>query len=173
MGRFPFRSAPSSRTPMHSKRDTPTPEKHDMSDTGIIIVDHGSRRNDANKMLLDVVALFQKTYAYPIVEPAHMELAEPSIAASVDRCVQLGARRIVIFPYFLSPGRHWDQDIPRLARSAAQEHAGISVLVTAPLGLHTLMAQLIDVRIHHCLTHAVRDGPSCELCDGNDKCSLF
>ena len=37
----------------------------------------------------------------PIVEPAHMELAEPSIATAFARCVERGATTVVVFPYFL------------------------------------------------------------------------
>ena len=106
---------------------------------GVVIVDHGSRRIESNELLTDVVDLYRQTCGYPVVEPAHMELADPSIETAVARCVAQGVRRIVVFPYFLSPGRHWDQDIPRLAQAAAEKHAGVSVLVTAPLGLHPFM----------------------------------
>ena len=91
--------------------------------TGVIIVDHGSRRDESNRMLEQVAALFAERFArrYGVVEPAHMELAEPSIATAFDRCVALGARRVVVMPYFLLPGRHWDQDIPALTAAASCE----------------------------------------------------
>ena len=38
--------------------------------------------------------------------PAHMELADPSIAAGFAACVQAGATDVVAFPYMLSPGKH-------------------------------------------------------------------
>ena len=53
------------------------------------------------------------------VQPAHMELAEPSIATAFDACVAAGATTVVVAPYFLGPGRHWDSDIPALAAAAA------------------------------------------------------
>ncbi len=119
---------------------------------GVIVVDHGSRRRQSNDMLLDVVAMFQQHSGYKIVEPAHMDLAEPSIADAFDRCVQRGVRLIVLHPYFLLPGRHWEQDIPTMAAAAAQKHPGVPFLVTAPLGLHPLMAEIMSQRIEHCLT---------------------
>ena len=77
--------------------------------TGIILVDHGSRRGESNQLLEEVAAAFARRFAerYPIVEPAHMELAEPTIAAAYARCVERGAERIVVVPYFLGPGKHW------------------------------------------------------------------
>ena len=52
---------------------------------------------------------------------------------------------------FLLPGRHWNDDIPRLAAAAARQHPGVRYLVTAPFGLHPLMAEVMRQRIEHCL----------------------
>ena len=98
-------------------------------------------------MLLRVVEMFRRESQYAIVEPAHMELAEPSIATAVGRCVQRGAKLIVVHPYFLLPGKHWHEDIPRLASEAAHEHPGLRFIVTEPLGLHPLMANIMQERI--------------------------
>lgn len=139
---------------------------------GIILVDHGSRREESNLMLLDVVRSFAETTGHAIVEPAHMELAEPSIATAFGRCVERGAKTVVVFPYFLLPGRHWSDDIPRLSADAARNHPGIRYLVTAPFALHPLMAQVIEQRIEHCLAHTAGDVDACELCAGTDRCQL-
>ncbi|MBA3483275.1 MAG: cobalamin biosynthesis protein CbiX, partial [Pirellulales bacterium] len=94
---------------------------------------------------------FRQHSRWSIVEPAHMELAEPSIATAFARCVELGATLVVVFPYFLGPGRHWNEDIPRLAAEAALPFAdrGVRHLVTEPLGLHPLILDVIDQRIAH------------------------
>ena len=123
-------------------------------------------------MLLEVVRQFEVHSGYAIVEPAHMELAEPSIAAAFRRCVERGATTVVVFPYFLLPGRHWSDDIPRLAAAAAANHPGIRYLVTAPLGLHPLMADVIRQRIEHCVSHTEGRVDACELCAGTDRCAM-
>jgi sirohydrochlorin ferrochelatase len=139
---------------------------------GVILVDHGSRRDESNAMLHDVVRDFAQSSGLPIVEPAHMELAEPSIATAFARCVERGATTVIVFPYFLLPGRHWNEDIPRLAAAAAKDHPNVRYLVTAPFGLHPLMAEVIQQRIAHCLAHTRGDADACELCAGTDKCQL-
>ncbi len=139
---------------------------------GVILVDHGSRREESNALLLDVVRDFAASSGYSIVEPAHMELAEPSIATAFERCVDRGAITVVVFPYFLLPGRHWNEDIPRLAAAAAERHPGVRYLVTAPFGLHPLMAEVMQQRIAHCLAHTQGDADACELCAGTDRCQL-
>lgn len=116
---------------------------------GIMIVDHGSRLAESNALLEQVAAAFhaRDPEKYPIVEPAHMELAEPTIAQSYDRCVARGADEIIVCPYFLGPGRHWTEDIPRLAREAAEKHPGTTWKLARPLGLDPLMLELLQRRI--------------------------
>lgn len=116
--------------------------------TAILIVDHGSRRAESNALLHDAAKRFRQQSGYSIVEPAHMELAQPSIRQAFDRCVELGAQRIVVFPWFLSPGRHWTEDIPELVREAATHHPTIPWIVTPPFGLHPGLFSAVADRIH-------------------------
>ena len=99
-----------------------------------------------------------------------MELASPSIAEAFDRCVRAGARRVIVNPFFLLPGRHWQTDIPRLAAAAAANHAGVEYLVTAPLGLHPLVAEVMRQRISHCLDHASGKADACSICQDLSDC---
>ncbi len=109
---------------------------------------------------------------YPIVEAAHMELAQPSLGTAFDRCVDAGATMIVIAPYFLWPGDHWDRDIPALAAEAAARHPGFRYLVSAPLGPHPLLGDIVEERVAHCLAHARGEGPDCDLCAGTGQCLI-
>lgn len=137
---------------------------------GVIIVDHGSRRQESNCMLDAFVDMYRKRTGHPIVELAHMELAQPTIKEAFDSCVNQGAARVIISPYFLSPGRHWKQDIPSLAAEAAKEHPGVPYIVTAPIGLHELMVNVIEDRIKYCLSHVAGDSAECEMCSGTGQC---
>ena len=138
--------------------------------TAVIIVDHGSRRASSNAMLETFVTQFAEQSPFDIVEPAHMELAEPSIDTAFRRCVDRGARRVVVMPYFLLPGRHWDEDIPNLSRQAAARHPGVEYLVASPIGLHPLMLGVIQARLDHCLAHAAGHAEACESCRGTTRC---
>ena len=132
--------------------------------TGIIIVDHGSRRQESNRMLEELAALFAARFRqkYGIVEPAHMELAEPSIATAFDRCAKQGAQRVVVCPFFLGPGKHWTQDIPRLAADAARKHSGVHYHVSPTLGIDDLILDLLDKRVQGCMNN----GYLCDQCRG-------
>ncbi|CAL4888309.1 unnamed protein product [Urochloa decumbens] len=139
----------------------------------VVIVDHGSRRQESNLLLNDFVEMFRARTGYKIVEPAHMELAEPTIKDAFGKCVQQGASRVIVSPYFLSPGRHWKQDIPALAAEASKEHSNIPYIVTAPLGLHELMVDIMNDRIKYCLRHVAGDVDECTVCAGTGKCRLY
>jgi sirohydrochlorin ferrochelatase len=132
--------------------------------TAIVIVDHGSRREESNKMLEEVARLFADRFrqTYDIVEAAHMELAEPSIATAYAASVRRGATRVVILPFFLGPGKHWTSDIPGLTAAAAKDHPGTSYHVAMPLGIDELILELLKKRADFCGNH----GFSCDSCRG-------
>ncbi len=114
---------------------------------GILIVDHGSRRPEANEALAEVALLVKRAIPGAIVHIAHMELAPPTLAHAFDACVAEGAREVVIHPYFLSPGNHTTHDIPRIAREAARRHPGVVARIADPLGVHPKIAEVILERI--------------------------
>ncbi len=132
--------------------------------TAIVIVDHGSRRQESNQMLEAVASAFAERFAgkYEIVEPAHMEIAEPSIATAYARCVERGAGRVVIVPFFLGPGKHWTADIPRLVAQAATSHPQTRYHVSPYLGIDELILDLLDKRATHCNQSAFE----CPMCEG-------
>jgi sirohydrochlorin ferrochelatase len=136
--------------------------------TAIILVDHGSRFAAANDMLNEVAERFRRTSGYKIVEPAHMELAEPSIPQAFASCVRQGATRIVVHPYFLSPGRHSTTDIPRMVADAAAAYPSVVCNVTQPLGLDDEISRIILNRIHGCELN----GYTCEICASRGGCMV-
>jgi sirohydrochlorin ferrochelatase len=132
--------------------------------TGIIIVDHGSRRSESNQMLEEVARLFAERFSalYDIVEPAHMEIAEPLIPTAYAKCAQRGATQIIVTPFFLGPGKHWTGDIPRITAQAATHHPGTTYHVTMPLGIDDLILDLLNKRVQYCTNHEYR----CDSCQG-------
>lgn len=115
--------------------------------TALLLVDHGSVRAEANALLADVARLVRELSGLEIIEVAHMELAEPTVAQGFDACVAAGAEAVIVHPYFLAPGQHSTQDIPRLAAEAAARHPGLRYRVSEPLGLHVKIAEVVLERV--------------------------
>lgn len=113
---------------------------------GLLIVDHGSRRAEANAQLEDIAARVRVRAPGAAVAIAHMELAPPDIATGFAALVAQGATEIHVLPYFLSDGRHSREDIPRIVGEAAAPHPRVTWRIAAPLGPHDLLAELLLVR---------------------------
>lgn len=148
------------------------PADPDARTVGVVVVDHGSRRAEANRAHERFVADSRSRLRHPVVEPAHMELSEPSIATVFDRCVAAGAGTVVVAPYFLWPGDHWHRDLPALTGEAASRHPGVHWMVAAPLGPDSVLMDLVDRRVAHCLAHAAGTAPECPTCEGTGSCVL-
>lgn len=128
----------------------------------LLLVDHGSVRAEANALLAEVARLVREISGVEIVEHAHMELAEPTIVQGFDACVAAGANMVIVHPYFLAPGRHSTQDIPRLAAGAAARHPGVRYSVTEPLGLHAKIVEVVLERAAQAGAGEVAHGASAQ-----------
>ena len=109
----------------------------------LLLIDPGSRREAANRMLEEVAELVRARRPGLIVRAAHMELAPPNVATGFSACVEAGATEVVAMPYFLFRGRHAAEDVPRLVEEAAAQHPGVLWRVADPLGLHPLLAEVV------------------------------
>jgi sirohydrochlorin ferrochelatase len=123
-----------------------------MKKQALLLIDHGSTRDDANDLLPKVARMVRDMSDFEIVCYAHMELAEPTIQQGFDTCVAAGATEVIVHPYFLSPGRHSVSDIPRMVAEAAAKYAGVSYRLTEPLGLDPKMGELILKRVRESLS---------------------
>lgn len=137
----------------------------------ILLIDHGSRRNEANDMVHCMANLVQ-TLAGPdvIVRPAHMEIAEPTIGQGFASCVEAGATEVAAFPYMLSPGRHSIEHIPEMVAAAAAPFPGVSFHVTSAFGVHEKLAELILSRA--AIPRDASSGTDFECCWSPDKAEI-
>lgn len=116
-----------------------------MNPRHLLIVAHGSRRQASNE---EVRALGERVRALrdpgiDRVEVAFLELAEPSIPEGLARCVESGAREIVVFPYFLAAGTHVANDIPEALEAFRERHPDIGVRLASHLGASASLPKTI------------------------------
>jgi sirohydrochlorin ferrochelatase len=113
---------------------------------GMLLIDHGSRRPEANAQLSDIAERVRRLAPERLVGIAHLELCAPDIASGFAELVQRGAKEIRVCPYFLGGGRHTHDDIPQHVRAVAERFAQVTWRIAAPLGPHDLLAQLLIER---------------------------
>lgn len=115
--------------------------------TAVILIAHGSRRAAANDDVREIARDLASSGDYAFVEVAYLELAAPSIPDATRSCVQRGAQRVLLMPYFLSAGRHVVEDLQAFRAELSQTHPGVSLVLCPPLGLHPLMVQIVRDRL--------------------------
>ena len=115
--------------------------------TAVLLIAHGSRRAAANEDLIQLAELLVNRGRYPIVEVSYLELAEPTITAGGRKCVERGASRILMLPYFLSAGVHVVTDLEALRTELSTEFPTVEFVLCPHLGLHPLMAEIVFDRL--------------------------
>ena len=93
----------------------------------LLLVDHGSRRAEANRNLDRAAEVVREQAPELLVFTAHMELSAPDIDAAFAEAAKAGVEELVVFPWFLANGRHVREDIPRLCAAAGEVH-GLSLI---------------------------------------------
>lgn len=109
----------------------------------LLIIDHGSVQDEANRMLGGVAEMLRRIRPHLIINIAHMELAHPTISEGIENCVLAGATEIMVHPYMLSPGRHATKDVPRMVRDSSKKYPQVKVEVTKPLGIHEKIGEVV------------------------------
>lgn len=102
---------------------------------GVLVVAIGSSNPAANARTAEVAPKLAVGTRWAAVATAFATRPELPMAEAVDRLRREGARRVVIAPWFLAPGRIPDR-VERFARSAG-------IAMAAPLGSHRLVAETV------------------------------
>jgi precorrin-8X/cobalt-precorrin-8 methylmutase len=115
----------------------------DRSHTAVIFAGHGSRAPDAATAMLASIENVRARGIFPIVESGYLELCPPDLPAALKACVEQGAQRVLVIPYFLNNGVHIRRDIPNVLRSAAASYPGLGITIGRPIGLHADLANVM------------------------------
>lgn len=115
--------------------------------TAVLLIAHGSRIAAANADLLQLAEQLRSRFPGHTVETAYLELTEPTIPQGASRCVDLGATRVLLLPYFLSAGTHVTDDLRRFRSQFAEQWPNVRFDLCPPLGLHPLMLDIVCDRL--------------------------
>jgi precorrin-8X/cobalt-precorrin-8 methylmutase len=116
----------------------------------ILLLGHGSPKKGANnlervgKMLH---GMLHAGCAEDCVRIAYLQFAEPGIPETIRECVEQGAEKIILHPFFLSAGMHVTKDIPGMIEEARGLYPDVKFIYTEPLGVHEKLAQIVMERI--------------------------
>lgn len=111
----------------------------------LLLVAHGSRREASNEEVRQLTRKLCELASgrFSSINCAFLELAEPSIPKGIDEALATGSDELIVFPYFLSAGRHVSKDIPDIIATKQQEYTDKKIEVTMHLGVVEGVAELI------------------------------
>jgi uroporphyrin-III C-methyltransferase len=124
----------------------------------VLVVGHGSRREEANEDVRQAAQRIRESGGFPLVVAAFLEIAHPTIDEGFAQLVELGAKHVIVHPYFLSPGRHTRGDIPVEVRAAADRYSNVTYKITEPLAAHRFVIDASIERIRETITAAHERG---------------
>ena len=112
---------------------------------GILLFGHGARNPDWAQPFHRIRDAILAREPEALVEPGFLELMRPTFDEGVDCLVRQGATEIVVVPIFMAAGSHIKKDLPQLAASAMDRHAGLTIELAAPVGeAATVLAAMAD-----------------------------
>ncbi len=120
-----------------------------MSNTGLIILAHGSRSEWEVKESLEKITKEVKIWLAPDVkvEWSALQFNHPDLRESANALIKQGAGKIVIMPYFLFKGKHPTEDIPAAINLLKQTYPEIKFVLTDTLGVDENLIHLVIKRI--------------------------
>ena len=130
-------------------------------DTAVLIVGRGSSDPDANSDLAKMARLFYEGRPYPAVESAYVSMTPPDVGSALDRCRKLGAKRIVVFSYFLFTGI-LEERIRQQSEAFAEAAPDVEVRYAGYFGPDQRVADLLVERYAEAVGGDIR--MNCDVC---------
>jgi len=116
----------------------------------ILLIGHGSPKKDANT-IESIAAMLHRTIhpgcGSDCIQVAYLQFAKPDIPGGIRKCVETGAKRVIVHPYFLFAGMHVTKDIPGMIKDAEALYRDVEFICTEPLGIHEKLVQVALERI--------------------------
>jgi sirohydrochlorin cobaltochelatase len=129
--------------------------------TALALIGRGSSDPESNAEVAKLARLLAEGRGYSWVEYGFYGLSQPDTAATIARCVALGARQVVVLPYLLFSGRI-SKRIGMFVEAARHRHPAVPILLAAHLGSHRGVLAAIGQRYSEATEG--RAAMNCDLC---------
>jgi sirohydrochlorin cobaltochelatase len=134
---------------------------HPESDTAVILLGRGGSDPDANSDLYKIARLLWEKTNFKIVEPAFMGVTDPLVDEGIERCIKLGAKKIIILPYFLFTGILIKR-LEAMMGSFQNQYSGVEFKLAGYFGYHPRLQTILKERVEEALRDEVK--MNCDTC---------
>lgn len=128
---------------------------------GLLIIDRGSREQEARDELEAICAGIRSRGAYEHVGYCFLEVVPPFIPEGIADSVRRGIDSLTIVPYFLYPGRKVKAAVTDAM--GLQSSTDVRFVVSRPMSMHPTMTELVRSRVSAALDEGDLDMPESEV----------
>lgn len=121
-----------------------------MNKKGLVVMGHGSRRQEANtefaryvQQIADADAAHQNGQQYGFVRAAFLELAAPTLMQACEAAVADSCTHLDVYPLFLNQGRHVERDIPQQVAEVMERFSHVHVRLLDYMGNSAELTNLV------------------------------
>ncbi|MBP1962073.1 sirohydrochlorin chelatase [Paenibacillus aceris] len=133
----------------------------DLGETALLIVGRGSSDADANSDLFKISRLFWEKLQVKWVETAFIGVTAPLMDEGVERCLKLGAKKVIILPYFLFTGV-LIQRMQQMVQGYQNTYPNQQFELAPYFGFHPLLQDILIGRAQEALQDEVK--MNCDMC---------
>lgn len=111
-------------------------------ETAVLVLGRGSSDPDANSDFFKITRMLWEQLSYTWVESSFIGVTQPSFPDGLERCVRLGAKKIIVLPYFLFTGVLIKR-IGEMTQEFAEAHPTLQVEMGGYFGFHPQLIELV------------------------------
>ena len=112
---------------------------------GIVIIDRGSREEEAKQELKVICDKVKKKGNYSYTDYCFLEVVPPFIEEGIKTALKENLQSLTIVPYFLYPGKKVKLAVNKVIKF--QPITNSKFVITKPMSMHKTMIDLVDNRI--------------------------
>ncbi|OWZ82980.1 sirohydrochlorin chelatase [Natranaerobius trueperi] len=110
-----------------------------------IILGHGSRNPEANKVLRSISDMFESE-TKESASYAYLQFEEPDLETVIDKIYSSNISTITVIPLFLYPGIHIKKDVPEKIIKIKEKYPNLTIRLADPIGADSTLIAILKER---------------------------
>ncbi|UMZ73133.1 sirohydrochlorin chelatase [Natranaerofaba carboxydovora] len=111
----------------------------------IVLLGHGSKKEDANNILKDLAKMLEKESEHPIYS-SFLQFTSPTLEDTIEEISKTEVNNITVVPVFLFPGIHLTKDIPKKIDELKEKYPSTSFQIADPIGADERLVPILKER---------------------------
>ncbi|WP_249593770.1 sirohydrochlorin chelatase [Peribacillus frigoritolerans] len=116
------------------------------AETAILLIGRGGSDADANSDIYKISRLLWEKLNVKWVETAFMGVTDPHVDEGIERCIRLGAKKVVMLPYFLFTGVLMER-MEDMLRGYQEQYHDREFILAKYFGYHPTLQNILQERV--------------------------